>query len=92
MKTQTNARVLSALDFYVCFASLGSIGIAVAVLLGWTFGIAALKSLLPGLVTMKPLTALGLLLAAAALWLSQNPDRWQKQVGQLCAALVFIIG
>ena len=92
MKTPVSERALSALGLYIKCTSVASAVIVVTVLLGWAFDIPILKSLLPGLATMKPLTALGLLLAAVALGLSRNPDRWQKQVGQVCAGLVASMG
>jgi signal transduction histidine kinase/ActR/RegA family two-component response regulator len=46
-----------------------------AVLLGWTLGIDALTSVLPGLIKMSPLTALTFSLAGALLWLEVgSPD------------------
>ena len=36
---------------------------------GWIWDVTALKSVLPGLATMKPLTAMGCFFAGAALWL-----------------------
>ncbi|MEB3831081.1 PAS domain S-box protein [Phormidium sp. CCY1219] len=49
---------------------MAAIAISIAVLLGWIFEIEWLKSLLPGVVTMKGNTALGLLLGGISLWLS----------------------
>jgi len=43
------------------------VGIGVLVLVGWRFDIALLKSVFPGLVSMKPNTALGILLGGVAL-------------------------
>ncbi len=42
------------------------------VLLGWLFDITAMKSVFPGLVTMKPNTALCIMLAGLALWSAQE--------------------
>ena len=44
-----------------------------AVLAGWMFDIQTLKSVLPGLITMKPLTATAFVLCGFALWAVQVP-------------------
>ena len=65
MKTRANPRTLAIFSFFAKLSSIGSLLVSFAVLLGWTFNVALLKSVLRELPTMKPLTALGLLLAAA---------------------------
>jgi len=90
MKTPVSERTLSGLGFYARFSSICSMLVGIAVLLGWTFGIAALKSLMPGLATMKPLTALGLSLAAVSLWLAQSNERVTLRL--VCAGVVAVIG
>ncbi len=75
-----------------CAAATAVLG--ASVLLGWLFDIALLKSVLPGLVTMKPNTALGLVMAGSALLLMDRPSvsggaqRW----GFLLSALVTMLG
>lgn len=79
------------------FARVGSfvvVFIGCLVLLGWSFDIAILKSVLPGTVTMKANTAVGFLLASASLWLalSDLTDRRIRSLKQACAVVVTLIG
>src|SRR5262245_13506672 len=64
------------------------------VLLGWLFWVEALKSALPGRVAMNPLTAVGFMLAGAALWLLRaeegNPRR--RRWGYACGIAVALFG
>ncbi len=70
------------------------------VLVGWNYDITVLKSILPGLVAMRPNTALGFILAGGALWL-RLPTRkhgrgtcvsWRRLIGKGCSILVFLLG
>ena len=69
-------------------------GISCLVLLGWAFHIPALLSVLPGLVTMKVNTAMGLAFAAISLWLQVPYDSrsHKRDLARLLAGLVVIIG
>jgi PAS domain S-box-containing protein len=69
------------------------------VLAGWWLHVTSLTSIVPGLVTMKPNTALSFLLSGVALWLlrrqpagSQRPARAEKIAARVCAAVVLCIG
>ncbi|MBI3876186.1 MAG: PAS domain-containing protein [Verrucomicrobia bacterium] len=68
--------------------------VASLVLLGWLLDITALKSVLPGLVTMKANTAVGFILAGLSLWMLHkepvNPQR--RQVALVLALGVFALG
>lgn len=70
------------------------IGIALLVLTGWLFSIPAFKTVLPGLATMKPNTALALGLIGLSLLLASIPykNRWLKLISQGCAAFALLIG
>ncbi|WP_246275721.1 PAS domain S-box protein [Brasilonema bromeliae] len=59
-------------------ASVFVICLGCVVLIGWTFDIALLKSLLPGLVTMKVNAAVAFLLSGVSLWLlsKQASQTW----------------
>src|SRR5260221_4629996 len=80
-------------------SSAGMVGIGVSllgvvVLVGWAFDIQALKSVFPGLATMRANTALGLSLAGIALKLAtqDTPQAWQRQAIQALAGVVTLIG
>src|SRR5271168_4278979 len=68
-----------ALLLSLCVAALG-----IAVLAGWAFEIDALKSVFPGLVTMKANTALLILFCGAALALLSRVTRTGRHY--LCAS------
>ncbi|MDP9264024.1 MAG: PAS domain-containing sensor histidine kinase, partial [Acidobacteriota bacterium] len=75
-----------------------AVGVGISVLFGWWRDIDSLKSLLPGLVSMKANTALTFIFLAVSLWLLQaegtafvrkdKVGRW----GQGLALLVAVIG
>ncbi|HEY9850650.1 MAG TPA: methyl-accepting chemotaxis protein [Leptolyngbyaceae cyanobacterium] len=67
-------------------ASIITIAIGCIVIVGWIFNIASLKSILPGLVTMKANTAIGLVLAGTSLWMwhqSQKKINRKKRRGEI---------
>jgi len=67
--------------------------LALIVLGGWTFSVPLLKSLLPGAVEMKANTAMGLLSAAASLFiLSNRPSLSMLRLSQALALAVVILG
>jgi signal transduction histidine kinase/DNA-binding response OmpR family regulator/HPt (histidine-containing phosphotransfer) domain-containing protein len=66
------------------------------ILLGWQLDVVVLTSVLPGRVAMNPVTALGFLLAAAALWwsLPHSPaeDPESSRAARVAAVLLVLIG
>jgi PAS domain S-box-containing protein len=93
MKSQSNIRFLSILRSYVNVASLVTFGVGLMVMVGWFFGIPALKSFLPGVPAMRFNTALSFLLAGSSLWLLQNEEasHAKKRIGRALAGLVLLI-
>jgi PAS domain S-box-containing protein len=89
--------VVRRLNRFVAFASLFSIAVGVASLTGWMFGIAILKSVIPGQVIIKPNAAVALVLCGASLWLlrsrdAQIPRGTRKLAGQMLAGMVALVG
>lgn len=67
--------------------------LATSVLIGWAFNIPFLKSVLPGLATMKPNTAISFLFTGLGLWRLQNATTTrQKRFAQVCSIIIVLIG
>jgi hypothetical protein len=62
------------------------VALGLVVLLGWTFEVGAIKSVLPGAATMKPNAALCLILAGLALVLACADDRRARRLAAIPAA------
>jgi PAS domain S-box-containing protein len=64
------------------------------VLFGWIFHMDWLKSLSPTLASMKPNTALSMLLGGISLWTLSGKTRpkWKTLLGYVCATLMLLIG
>jgi PAS domain S-box-containing protein len=75
---------------------MSALGVATgaAVLAGWALDNPHLKSLQPGLVTMKPNDAVGLILLGAALWLLRHEAAGasRRRAARTCAAAATLIG
>ena len=87
-------RLFTKLRRYCEGAAVAVLVLAGVVLLGWGLDVAVLKSVVPGLVTMKVNTALGLALAAISLWvLLPGPSRTRRgHVARFLALIVVLIG
>jgi signal transduction histidine kinase/CheY-like chemotaxis protein/HPt (histidine-containing phosphotransfer) domain-containing protein len=92
-----NQRLVSSLKALSRASSCLIAVVGLAVLLGWQFDIELLRAGLPGRTPVNPATALGLLLAACALWMhhqaKRRPDsapvRW---LAVTAASLVIALG
>ncbi len=88
MKAQTRLPQLLAR-----FAGPAALAVGLSVLLGWLFEIEALKSVLPGLATMKPNTAFAFACAGASLWIQRgHPTGWTRRLERTLASLPALIG
>src|SRR5258706_3879161 len=69
---------------------------AILALIGWVANLETLKSILPDLVPMNPVTALAFLFAVASLWIlggiEAGPGWRSRQVAHLLALVVLLIG
>jgi PAS domain S-box-containing protein len=86
-------RLLSSYKNFVNYSSLFVIIVGLLVIYGWVFNIPSLKSVFPGLATMKVNTALSFVLAGIALWLSNDENAHDKKlwIARSCAALVTML-
>jgi diguanylate cyclase (GGDEF)-like protein/PAS domain S-box-containing protein len=91
---ESDTRMFQRLRTYCEGAAVVVVVSAGVVLLGWAFDIAVLKSVFPGLVTMKVNTALGLAFSAVSMWLLlPGPSRTRRgDIARLLALLVVLIG
>ncbi len=78
------------LDRFVRAGAFLIIAIGVSVILGWFMDIALLKSVLPGLATMKMNTALGFLAAGVSLWLIYFSPPGSRSVYAARALAIFL--
>lgn len=72
-----------------CAFAAGALVLALAVLAGWLFNIVELTSILPGLVSMKPMSALALALCALSLGLYACG---RERAGLVVAGLDLVLG
>ena len=94
MTAQLDLRLLSAYRRASRIAGSMVLAVGLIVVVGWLFDIAAFKSILPRLATMKVNTALALGLMGISLVLASTQDekRWIKLISKGCAATAVLIG
>jgi PAS domain S-box-containing protein len=92
--SDSETRRFKLLRIYCKASAIAAIGMACVVLYGWAFRVELLKSVFPGLVTMKVNTALGLGFSGISVWL-QLPGKSRSRTSysaRFLALLVVLIG
>jgi len=89
-----DTRLFKRLHMYCDASAIAAAGVGCLVLFGWAFHIELLKSVVPGLVTMKANTALGLAFSGTSLWLLLPGESHirRRQIAHFLALLVTVIG
>jgi len=82
------------LKWVVVIACVLPIVIGCLTLLGWTFGIAVLKSVIPGMKAMNPAAALCFVLCGISLWLQRTaqPARQYLIISRACGIIIAATG
>jgi PAS domain S-box-containing protein len=90
---EPNQVVVARLKIFTRFAALFSALAGSVALLGWAFGIAAFKTILPALSSMKPNTAVCIALTGVSLWLLGAHQRGaiEKKVARHIATVLAML-
>ena len=85
---------LPTFDKIVRVGAVTVASVGIVVIFGWVFNIPLLKSVLPGLMTMKLNTACGFLVAGTALWLLHTSARSSRsfRLGLVLSVFVALLG
>jgi PAS domain S-box-containing protein len=93
MNPQLPSQLAARLNTVSRFCGIVSALVGSAVLVGWLFNIAVLKSIIPNWVAMSPSTATCFVLAGLSLFLfSQQRNRLRRPLALLCALVVVVVG
>jgi diguanylate cyclase (GGDEF)-like protein/PAS domain S-box-containing protein len=92
--SDVNARLFKSLRLYCQASAIAVVAIGCLVLIGWEFHVDYLMTVLPGLVSMKANTAVGLGLSAISLWLLLPGESrsLRGHAARLLALIVVLIG
>src|ERR1700722_7774075 len=91
---EASSRRFVLLRIYCQGIAVFAVLLAGLVLSGWAFHIESLKSVLPGLVTMKANTALGVALSGISLWLvlTGEASNSKSNIARLFGFVVALLG
>jgi hypothetical protein len=91
---EPNARLFRALHVYCEVTAIMVVGLACVVLCGWALDHEILKTVVPGLVTMKANTAVALALCSVSLWLllPEAAGISRRAIAMLLGLTVALIG
>src|SRR5215471_732001 len=93
-----NPRLVATLETLSRRSSVFVLLIGFVVLIGWALHIEILKAGLPGRVATNPMTALGLMLAAGALWIQHKAwrgssgSKFTRRAIQVVALVIVAVG
>jgi hypothetical protein len=89
----SHERLAANVARFAGLAAVITIVVGVGVVIGWILDVQTLKSVLPGLVSMKANTALGFVLAGSALWLvrDQRMSHRRRLGATLIAGVILIV-
>jgi PAS domain-containing protein len=92
--SESSIRLFKYLRIYCRTSAIAAIGGGCLVLCGWIFHVPVLKSVLPGLVTMKVNTALGIAFSGIPLWLLLPADSNNRKtyIARFLAIFVALLG
>jgi len=97
-QTRSDMKLISRLKILTRFAALFSASVGSVVLVGWAFNVSMMKTVLPGLASMKPNTAICIALTGISLWLlaaqedGKSKGRFALGASKTLALIVFGIG
>lgn len=94
INAQSKKHLIPLFNLFPKAASISVTFVGFVVLIGWIFNIPTLKSISPGLVTMKANTAVAFILAGISLWIlcKQKIGGRVRFIAKSCATVVALIG
>jgi len=94
INAQSKKHLIPLFNLFPKAASISVTFVGFVVLIGWIFNIPTLKSISPGLVTMKANTAVAFILAGISLWIlcKQKIGERVRFIAKSCATIVALIG